>query len=128
MSDSAMRSAEDLRKFLACFNRQDVEGILGFFAPEGVYETPRAGNKPGRRLEGPEAIGAHFAKMFANVPDTRFGEDTHWLSADGEHAVSEWTLTGTLPDGSRMEVRGCDLFRLREGKIVLKDSYLKQAD
>lgn len=64
--------------------------------------------------------------MFANMPDTHFGEDSHWLSADGERGVSEWTLSGTNPDGSKINLRGCDLFQMREGKIVLKDSFLKQ--
>jgi hypothetical protein len=35
---------------------------------------------------------------------------------------SEWTLTGTAPSGDRIEVRGCDHFELRDGKIIKKDS------
>ena len=63
---------------------------------------------------------------FATMPGTHFGGDTHWLSADGERGVSQWTLSGTNPDGSKINVRGCDLFQIGEGKIVLKDSCLKQ--
>ena len=33
--------------------------------------------------------------------------------------------TGTRADGTRVEVQGCDLFTLRDGKISLKDSYRK---
>ena len=35
------------------------------------------------------------------------------------------TFTGTRADGTRVEVHGCDLFTLRDGKIVLKNSYRK---
>ena len=33
--------------------------------------------------------------------------------------------TGTRADGTRVEVQGCDLFTLRDGKISLKNSYRK---
>lgn len=32
---------------------------------------------------------------------------------------------GTGLDGSSVEVRGCDLFQFRDGKIALKNSYRK---
>ena len=116
----------DMKRFLDCFNRHDVDGILAFFTDDGVYETPRGPDVVGKRLEGKEAIRAYFARMFQRVPDTHFGEDTHWISADGERGVSEWTLSGTNPDGVKMRMRGCDHFRFRGDHIVLKDSYLKQ--
>jgi ketosteroid isomerase-like protein len=43
----------------------------------------------------------------------------------GDRGVSEWTFTGTYADGRRVEVRGCDLFRFRDGRIALKNSYRK---
>ena len=125
MSEKPRVSVADMERFLDCFNRHDVDGIMGFFADDGVYETPRGAEVVGTRLEGKEAIRAHFSKMFQHVPDTHFGEDTHWISADGERGVSEWIYSGTTPDGSRMHMRGCDHFRFRGDKIVLKDSYLK---
>ncbi len=125
MSESTPITVADMKRFLDCFNRGDVEGILAFFADDGVYETPRGPDVVGKRLEGKAAIGGYFTKMFEHMPDTHFGEDAHWVSADGTSGVSEWTVSGTNPDGSQMRVRGCDLFRFRGDKIVLKDSYLK---
>ena len=43
----------------------------------------------------------------------------------GQRGVSEWTFTGTRPDGTRVEAHGCDLFTFRDGKIALKNSYRK---
>jgi hypothetical protein len=34
-------------------------------------------------------------------------------------------LTATTPSG-KIDVQGCDVFTFRDGKIALKDSYLKQ--
>ena len=39
--------------------------------------------------------------------------------------MSEWTFTGTLKDGKRVEVNGCDLFTFRSGKIAVKNSFRK---
>jgi hypothetical protein len=39
--------------------------------------------------------------------------------------VSEWRLTGTTTEGVRIDVRGCDLWEFRGGKISRKDSYWK---
>jgi ketosteroid isomerase-like protein len=43
----------------------------------------------------------------------------------GNHAVSQWTLTGTTKDGKKINVRGCDLLEFGDGKIIRKDSYWK---
>ena len=126
MGTQARMTLADMKRFLDCFNRHDVDGILDFFADDGVYETPRGADPVGKRLTGKAPIREYFSKMFERMPDTHFGEDSHWLSADGARGVSEWTLSGTLPDGTRMQVRGCDHFRFRGEKIALKDSYLKQ--
>lgn len=39
--------------------------------------------------------------------------------------ISKWTLTGTTHQGMRLEVRGCDFYTFRDGKVVRKDSYWK---
>ena len=118
-------TTKDMQEFLACFNRHDVPGIMSYFAADGVFETPSGKEAVGTRVEGIPAIEGYFSKMFANVPDLHFGEDTHWVSADGERGVSEWTISGTQPDGGAFSYRGCDLFGFRDGKIVRKDSYQK---
>jgi ketosteroid isomerase-like protein len=43
----------------------------------------------------------------------------------GNLGVSEWLLTGTMPDGTRVQVRGCDHWEFRDGKVIRKDSYWK---
>ena len=55
----------------------------------------------------------------------------HWSHRSGLHFLqgdrgcSEWILTATKADGSKMEVDGCDLFTFVDGKIRVKASYLK---
>jgi ketosteroid isomerase-like protein len=43
---------------------------------------------------------------------------------DISDAVGQHVLT--TRSGRRVEVRGCDLFELRDGKVTRKDTFLKQ--
>jgi ketosteroid isomerase-like protein len=45
----------------------------------------------------------------------------------GDRAVTEWRFTCTMPDGTKKDVDGCDIFHLRDGKIAVKSTYRKQS-
>ena len=53
------------------------------------------------------------------------GGGRHFVISD-DYGVSEWRLTGTLLDGSRVDVLGCDFLTVRDSKIVRKNSFRKQ--
>jgi len=112
-----------LEQVLAAFNRHDAEAIMEFFTDDCVFETPRGPDPWGRRMTGKAEVQAGFEARFAGIPDIHYGQDRHWIC--GNRAVSEWTITGTDTSGEKVEVRGCDLFELRDGKIARKDSYWK---
>ena len=124
MSESV--NEDVLRAVLDAFNRHDLDAIMGFFADDAVFESPRGADPWGTRFVGAAAVRAGLAKRFAGIPDVHYGNDDHFLSADGRRGVSEWTLTGTTTDGERIEVRGCDLWTFEDGRIVRKDSYWKR--
>lgn len=123
-----MNAEEVLRAVLDGFNRHDLDAILEHFADDAVFESPRGPEPFGTRFVGKEAVRAGLAKRFAGIPDVHYGDDRHFVSADGSRGVSEWTLTGTTTDGERLEVRGCDLWTFRDGRIVVKDSYWKRVE
>ena len=66
-----------------------------------------------------------LAGRFKGIPDVHYGEDRHWISADGNREVSEWTLTGSTTSGLSVKVRGCDHWQFRNGKVTRKNSYWK---
>jgi hypothetical protein len=41
---------------------------------------------------------------------------------EGCRGASEWTLSGTTTEGQQVQVRGCDLWTFRDGKVVKKGS------
>ena len=118
--DDAMQM---LKAITTAFDRHDLDGIMAHFADDAVFDGPRGTDQWGTRFEGREAIREAFAARFAGIPDIRYEDDDHFV--DGDRGASEWTLSGTTTDGQRIEVRGCDLWTLRDGKVVKKDSYWK---
>ena len=116
-------TTETLKGILDAFNAHDLDRIMSFFAEDCVLEMPRGRDPWGTRLVGAAAVREGLRSRFTGIPDVHYGNDTHFVS--GDRGVSEWTLTGTSTNGERIEVRGCDLFTFRKGKLVKKDSFWK---
>jgi ketosteroid isomerase-like protein len=116
-------AVEMLRSIAAAFDRHDLDGIMSHVADDAVFEAPRGPDPWGQRFVGKAEIRDAFAGRFSGIPDVRYQDDQHFV--DGDRGASEWTLSGTTSAGQRIEVRGCDLWTLRDGKVVKKDSYWK---
>ena len=116
-------AARMLKAIATAFDEHDLEGIMAHFADDAVFDGPRGTERWGTRFVGREQIREAFAARFAGIPDVRYQEDEHFV--DGDRGASEWTLSGTTTDGQRLEVRGCDLWTLRDGTVVKKDSFWK---
>lgn len=114
---------EILRDIAAGFDTHDLDRIMQHFADDAVFESPRGPEAYGQRFVGTEAVREAFAARFSGIPDVRYQEDEHFVA--GDRGASEWTLRGTTTDGVRLEVRGCDLWTFRDGKILKKDSFWK---
>jgi ketosteroid isomerase-like protein len=112
-----------LRDIAAGFDTHDLDRILRHFADNAVFESPRGPDPWGQRFEGITAIREAFAGRFSSIPDVRYQQDEHFVS--GDRGASEWTLRGTTVDGARLEIRGCDLWTFRDGRIVKKNSFWK---
>lgn len=115
--------AEMLQQVLDAFNRHDLEAIMTNFSDDAVFEAPRGRDPWGTRFVGKEAVRAGLAARFSGIPDVQYLDDRHVVI--GNRGVSEWLLRGNTTEGEQIEVRGCDLWEFRDGKIVRKDSYWK---
>jgi steroid delta-isomerase-like uncharacterized protein len=119
----------DIRETLAglcdAFNAHDLDRIMEFFADDCVLEMPRGPQPWGARFEGRQAVRAGLASRFEGLPDVHYGAAEHFVDAERQTGISRWTLTGTTRDGRRLEVRGCDFYSFRDGRVTRKDSYWK---
>ena len=113
MADTSKVTVETLQRLVDAFNAHDLDAVMRFFTDDCV----------GQRFQGWEAVRSGLASRFVGIPDVHYGDDRHWVN--GDRGCSEWLLTGTTAKGEQVEVRGCDLFEFRGGKIARKDSYWK---
>jgi steroid delta-isomerase-like uncharacterized protein len=114
-----------LKQVLDAFNRHDLDAIMEYFSDDCSFDFPRGPESFGQRFTGKAQVREALAGRFKGIPDVHYGDDRHWVSADGSMGVSEWTLTGTTIQGAKLEVRGCDLWEFEKGKIKRKNSFWK---
>ena len=107
------------------WNSHDLDRLMGLFAPDCTFDASGGPDPEGRRFTGRDQVRAAFADVLESMPDANWGEGRHLVVSD-EYGISEWRLTGTLRDGSRLDVHGCDFLTVRDGKIVRKNSFRKQ--
>lgn len=113
-------SASDIvRQFNEAFERQDVDAVMALMTEDCVFDdtTPPGG----RRHEGQAAVRAYWESLFASNPHARW--DFEETIVAGDRCVVRWTFWfGDEADG---HVRGVDIFKLRNGLIAEKLSYVK---
>ena len=114
-----------LERHTEAWNRHDLDALMGLFAEDCVFESSGGGEVWGTRYEGKHAVRAAFAEVLESMPDAEWGNGRHSAIRPG-YGVSEWTLTATLLDGRLVAVNGCDFLTVRDGAIVVKNSYRKQ--
>lgn len=118
-------TVQTMKEVLDAFNRHDLDAIMEYFSDDCSFDFPRGPEPYGQRFVGKANVREGLAMRFKGIPDVHYGDDQHWISADGTQGVSEWTLTGTTTAGVKLNVRGCDLWEFRNGKIIRKNSYWK---
>lgn len=112
-----------LDRFADAWNRHDLDGLMSMMTDDCVFEASAGPRVDGERSEGQPAVRAAYAAVFEAFPDAHWASARHFIA--GDRGVSEWTFSGTQPDGRRVEVTGCDLLTFRDGKIAIKNSYRK---
>ena len=112
-----------LDAFADAWNRHDLDAVMSMMTADCIFQASAGTAVDGERHVGQPAVRAAFAAVFEQYPDAHWGNARHFVA--GDRGVSEWTFTGTLQDGARVEVTGCDLFTFRSGKIAVKNSYRK---
>lgn len=116
-------NADDLQHYSDAWNEHNIDKIMGFMAPDCVFETGAGSERYGTRYRGYKDVKARFIEVWTQFPDVHFKNSRHFVQ--GDRGFSEWTFVASRPDGSKIEVDGCDLFTFSGGKIKLKNSFIK---
>ena len=111
-----------INAFNAAFNRHDLDALMTLMTTDCVFENTSP-PPDGTRFEGREAVRAAFESIFATSPRLTFHyEETIVL---GERGYVRWVYQWDNGPNDRGHIRGVDLFRLRDGRIAEKLSYVK---
>lgn len=114
MSEAEIR--ELLGAFAQAWDDHDLDAALALTTDDCVFES--TGPAPdGVRSVGQAAVRAAWEPIFRDDTARFDGEE---LIVQGDRAVQCWTYR--FADG---HVRGVDVFRLRDGKVAEKLSYVK---
>ena len=107
------------QRFGEAVNSGDYSAFHEVVAPDVVDHDPAPGQGP-----GPEGYAGFFTQLRAAFPDMKVAVEQ--LVADDENVAFAYTLTGThqgefqgvAPTGRRIEARGMQISRFRDGKMV----------
>jgi ketosteroid isomerase-like protein len=126
--EGTMQSKPEIEKTLSAvtrfneaFNRHDVDAVMDAMTDDCVFENTSP-FPDGTRLEGRDAVRAYWVKFFQGSPTAQF--ETEDMFAAGNRCTVRWVYTKTK-DGKPWHIRGVDVFRVRDGKIAEKLSYVK---
>jgi steroid delta-isomerase-like uncharacterized protein len=110
------------------YNAGDLDACMELYAEDAVQRMHDG------IFEGKDAIRERLARDLEAFEDAKYVVDS--FVGEGDKFADEWTFTGTntgpfrLPDGSEvpatgkpMEIKGMELVKVRDGKIVVDNLY-----
>jgi steroid delta-isomerase-like uncharacterized protein len=118
------------RAYFEAVAARDLDAMTSFYEPGGTGEIHGL-----VELTVPHSYRAWFANLFAAFPDFHF--EILAVIAEGERAAVHWRANGTFdgnarfegvdPTGARIDLTGCDVLTIRNGKIQRNDAYMNGA-
>jgi uncharacterized protein (TIGR03086 family) len=106
-------------RFGAAFDRQDVDAVMAAMTDDCVFESTAPPD--GVRHEGQPAVRAAWTEFFRASGDATFETEEQFTC--GDRVVVRWRYTWA--PGADGHVRGVDVFRVRDGLVAEKMSYVK---
>jgi len=109
-----------VERFNDAVHRHDVEALRAAITDDCLFESP--GAPDGNRYVGAAMVEV-FAHAFAIEGEGPF--EVEEMFTAGDRVVVRWLHSWDHAGGERGHVRGVDVFRVRDGKISEKLSYVK---
>ena len=113
---------EAVRRFNEAFDRHDVDGIMAAMTEDCLFENTSP-PPDGERHAGQAAVREFWDRFFRSSPSASFSIEE--IFAAGDRCVVWWRYDWREKDGRPGHVRGVDLFRVRDGRVAEKLSYVK---
>lgn len=108
--------------FNEAFNRHDVAGMMQLMSGDCVFENT-APSPDGTVYSGKEAVTQFWQAFFRDSPQAHI--EIEEIFGLGARCVMRWRYDWVDAAGKEGHVRGVDIFRLKDGLICEKLSYVK---
>jgi steroid delta-isomerase-like uncharacterized protein len=112
--------------YFEALNKHDLDLAASFLDPDVVEEITGVGI-----LRGREEVRQFFEGLMKAAPDMEVLIDR--TVSEGDTTVVQWRMNGTFtggplfngvqPTGGRLQLRGCDVIDVRDGKIVRNTAF-----
>ncbi len=107
-------------RFVEAFNSNDLDGVMAFFADDGVYDEFN-----GRRNVGKAAVRAALEPQFNGAfGEMKFLDEDMFVDPDAGKVMASWRCTLSIK-GEPTSWRGLDLMHFKNDKLVQKLTYAK---
>jgi len=113
---------EALQRFNDAFAQHDVDAVMAAMTADCLFENTYP-PPDGERYVGQAAVRAFWEQFFAASPHATF--ETEDTFACQDRAVVRWRYQWVEQDGKHGHIRGVDVFRVQDGKVAEKLSYVK---
>lgn len=120
-ADLSAATLAAVERFNAAFNRHDVDAVMAAMTEDCAFDSTRPA-PDGERIVGHLAMRAFWQAFFQRSPQARF--ETEEIVPLNDRCVVRWVYHW-VRDGRPGHVRGIDLFRVRDGRVAEKLSYVK---
>jgi len=108
--------------FNKAFNRHDAAGMMQWMSEDAIFENTYPA-PDGTRYAGKEAVSRFWQEFFANSPQAHI--EIEEIFGFGSRCVMRWRYSWVDASGKEGHVRGVDIYKLKEGLICEKLSYVK---
>ena len=120
MSDRREELIQLTERFVGAFNRMDLDEVVNFFAPDGVYEDSTGGQHTGHA-----AIRSAFEPLVGGSRGKiRYDGEDIFVEAESGKVLASWRLNMDK-DGSVSVIRGIDILEFTGDKLKRKGAYMK---
>lgn len=119
---TAESTLELLTRFEEAFSPLDVDALMADMSDDVVFEHIAPEGAGMGRHEGQADVRAVWESLPGTFPG--FKLEIVDIFATADRGTCQWAMTWRQEDGSQGFVRGCDVFRVRDGKIIEKLSYI----
>lgn len=108
--------------FNEAFNRRDVAGMMQMMSEDCVFENTDPA-PDGAVFKGKTAVTQFWQEFFEQSPQAHINIEE--LFGYGNRCIMRWRYDWVDLEGNKGHVRGVDIFRVQNGLICEKLSYVK---